>query len=114
MQKFDEKNKFYKIMNEVLDPELAIGLADMGLIYDVKKVKDKVTVKMTFTYMGCPLGPQMTADVENVLRKQPGIKDVEIEIVWDPPWTLDMIKPEIRQILMGNRENPPTYPHGGF
>jgi metal-sulfur cluster biosynthetic enzyme len=107
----DEKNRYYKILNQALDPELGIGLADMGLIYGVKKSGSTKKVQMTLTYMGCPLGPQMTGDVEYYLKKEQGVKDVEIEIVWDPPWTLEMMKPEIRQILMGNRENhiPPNF-----
>ncbi len=99
----DEKNPYYKILNQVLDPELGIGLADMGLIYDVKKEKSTIKVTMTLTYMGCPLGPQMTEDVENTLRNLDGVKDVVIDIVWDPPWNIEMIKPEVRQILMGNK-----------
>ncbi|HRY91473.1 MAG TPA: metal-sulfur cluster assembly factor [Candidatus Gracilibacteria bacterium] len=102
----DEKNPYYKALNEALDPELGIGLADLGLIYSIEDNDGVLKVKMTFTYVGCPLGPQMTEDVENVLKKQPGVKDVQIEVVWDPPWSLEMIKPEIRQMLWGNRPLP--------
>lgn len=101
----DENNPYYKIINQVLDPELGIGLADMGLIYDVKREDSTMKVTMTLTYMGCPLGPQMAEDIETTLQNLKGIKDVVIDIVWDPPWTIDMIKPEIRQMLMGNRDN---------
>jgi metal-sulfur cluster biosynthetic enzyme len=106
-----EKNRYYKILNQALDPELNIGLADMGLIYSVKKCGETIKVQMTLTYMGCPLGPQMTGDVEYYLKKVKGVKDVEIEIVWDPPWTLEMMKTEIRQMLLGNRDNftPPHF-----
>ena len=100
---FDENNKYYNAINEVLDPELGIGLAEMGLIYEVKEHDDVLDVKMTLTYMGCPLGPQMVDDLEYALKKQPGINVVNIEIVWEPAWTLDRIKPEVREMLYGNR-----------
>jgi metal-sulfur cluster biosynthetic enzyme len=60
-----------------------------------------VNVTMTLTSMGCPAGPEITTDIDGVLRLEPNVKDVAIEVVWDPPWTPDRIKPEIRAMLFG-------------
>lgn len=100
--KFDENNPYYHILNQVIDPELGVGIADMGLIYDVIEKKGVVKVIMTLTSMGCPAGPELTTDVDGILRLEKGVKDVEIEVVWEPPWNPDMMKPEIKEMLFGN------------
>ncbi|MCC7196886.1 metal-sulfur cluster assembly factor [Candidatus Peregrinibacteria bacterium] len=98
---FDETNPYYHILNQIIDPEVAIGIADMGIIYEAKEKNGVMSIVMTLTSMGCPAGPQITTDIDEVLHKQPGIKDVEIEVVWDPPWSPDRIKPELRMMLFG-------------
>jgi len=82
---FDKNNPYYDILNMVVDPEVGVGIVDMGLIYHVEDHDGVVVVTMTLTSMGCPAGPQLTTDVDAVLRMQEGVKDVEIEVVWDPP-----------------------------
>lgn len=102
-KKFDESNPYYSILNQVVDPELGVGIADMGLIYDVREEPNGlVKVTMTLTSMGCPAGPELTTDVDGVLRLEKNVKDVEIEIVWEPAWNPDMMKPEIKEMLFGN------------
>lgn len=100
--KFDESNPYYHIINEIIDPEIGVGIADMGLIYDVKENDGALKVTMTLTSMGCPAGPQLTTDVDAILRLQSHVKDVEIEVVWEPMWTPDKMKPEIKDMLFGN------------
>jgi metal-sulfur cluster biosynthetic enzyme len=99
--KFDSTSPYYKILNSVIDPEVNIGIADMGLIYDVIKEKGTVLVTMTLTSMGCPAGPLLTSQIEEALMKDKKISDVQIEIVWDPPWTMECMQPEIRKMLFG-------------
>ena len=101
MRKFDEKNKFFTPLNEVIDPEVGIGIADMGLIYDVKVVNNVAVVRMTLTSMGCPAGPFLIGEIEEALKKLPEIKDVQVEIVWEPAWNPDMMNPELREMLFG-------------
>ncbi len=98
---FDEKNPFYQTLNSVLDPEVNVGIADMGLIYDVSCEKGTVLVSMTLTSMGCPAGPYLTDQIRQELLKNKKIKDVQIEIVWEPPWTMERMKPELRKMLFG-------------
>ena len=99
--KFDASNAYYALLNEVIDPEAGVGIVDMGLIYDVSEENGLVRGTMTLTSMGCPAGPQLTTDIDDILRAQPDVKDVEIEVIWDPPWTPDKMNPEIRQMLFG-------------
>ena len=101
LRKFTEENPYYHILNQVIDPETGLGIVDMGLIYDAQEKKGVVTVTMTLTSMGCPAGPQLTTDVDAILRMQEGVKDVEIEVVWEPAWHPDMMNPELRQMLYG-------------
>ncbi len=98
---FDASNPYFAILNMVVDPEVGVGIVDMGLIYHVEEHNGVVLVTMTLTSMGCPAGAQLTTDVDAVLRMQEGVKDVEIEVVWDPTWNPDMMNPDIRQMLFG-------------
>lgn len=98
---FTEKHPYYDIMNQVIDPEVGIGIADMGLIYDLKVKKGVADVVMTLTSMGCPMGPELTTDIDAILHLQDEVKEVNIEVVWDPPWSPDKMKPEIRDMLFG-------------
>jgi metal-sulfur cluster biosynthetic enzyme len=71
---------------EVEDPELGLGLVDLGLIYDIEVLDEKSAyISMTLTTPGCPYGPTLVADVEKAVKSL-GMENVEIEIVWDPPW----------------------------
>ena len=98
---FDEKHPYYHIINQVVDPEVGVGIADMGIIYRVDEKDGIIDVIMTLTSMGCPAGPEITTDIDGILRLQDNVKDVHIEVVWDPPWSPECIKPEIRTMLWG-------------
>lgn len=98
---FNEKDPYYPILNQVIDPELGVGIADMGLIYGIKEKKGVILVTMTLTSMGCPAGPELTTDIDAILRLEDHVKDVEIEVVWNPPWNPDMMKEEIKTMLFG-------------
>lgn len=101
LRTFDENHPYWKVINQVVDPELGVGIADMGIVYDVQQKDGVVDVKMTLTSMGCPAGPDIVTNLDGVLRMEPGVKDVLVEVVWDPMWTPDMMKPELREMLMG-------------
>lgn len=71
---------------EVNDPEINLSIVDLGLIYDVTYDDGDVLVTMTLTSPGCPLGPIIRGEVYAKLREIPGVKDVDVQIVWNPPW----------------------------
>lgn len=96
----DRTQDYWKLLNKVLDPELGIGIIDLGLVYQVGITKKGVaTVTMTFTSMGCPVGPEIMRRVEVEMAKAKGVKDVKINIVWEPVWGVDLVSPDVRELL---------------
>lgn len=88
-----------RALYEVRDPELPISLMDLGLIYELTVQQHTAYVRMTFTATGCPCLDMIQQDVRARLREIPGIDNVEITIVWDPPWTTDRISPRGKKKL---------------
>ncbi|HET7296969.1 MAG TPA: metal-sulfur cluster assembly factor [Gemmatimonadales bacterium] len=88
-----------KALREVKDPELDMNIVDLGLVYDVEVAEGDVRVKMTLTSPGCPAGPMITNDAYRVLRGLDGVKDVDIEIVWEPYWTPERMDPKVRALM---------------
>ena len=86
-------------LRQVKDPELDMNIIDLGLVYDVEVDGGEVRVKMTLTSPGCPAGPMITNDIYRVVRAMEGVKDVDIDIVWEPYWTPDRIDPKIRAMM---------------
>jgi phenylacetate-CoA oxygenase PaaJ subunit len=84
---------------KVVDPEYAISILDLGLIYDVAVVADAVRIAMTFTSIGCPAIEMLTDDVRAAVAALPGVQHVHVDVVWSPPWTRDRISPRGRQVL---------------
>ena len=81
----------------VLDPEIGINIVDLGLIYGVEKDgQGKVSVEMTLTTMGCPLTELLHQQCTLVLTRLPGVEDVEVNFVFSPPWSTEMISDEAR------------------
>ena len=82
------KEDILDALQPVVDPEMGIGIVDLGLVYDVE-VEDegkKLQVKMTLTTPMCPYGPMLVGQVEEVLKATPGVEEAEVTLVWDPPW----------------------------
>ena len=77
----------WQALAEIQDPEMPINLVDLGVIYDVKEQGGVVDVDLTFTAMGCPASDFILDDVRERLLQEPGIDEVRINVVWDPPWT---------------------------
>ncbi len=94
------KETIMEALKNVIDYEIGIDVVRLGLIYDVQ-VKDdgNVYVKMTLTTPMCPLGPMIMSDVERTVREVEGVKDVEVELTFDPPWTPEMMDPEVRKAM---------------
>jgi len=87
-------------LKEVIDPEIGIDVVNLGLIYELKLNPDNtVYVKMTMTTPGCPLTMWILRAVEDKILEIPGVKDAEIELTFDPPWTPDRISPEYKKRL---------------
>jgi metal-sulfur cluster biosynthetic enzyme len=79
----------WRALAAVNDPEIPISVVDMGLIQEItcEETSGRVRVQLTFTAMGCPAMEMIVDDIRARLLREPGVRDVQIEIVWDPPWT---------------------------
>lgn len=82
-------------LKSIPDPELGISIVDLGLIYGVEvDRKNKVTVRMTLTTIGCPLFSLIADPVKAAVRELPEVKDVEVELTFDPPWNPEKMSEE--------------------
>ncbi len=86
----DLRDNIMGALEQVVDPEIGIDIVNLGLVYDVD-INDEgiVTVTMTLTSMGCPLAGTIIDQVKTALSDLPEVKDTEVNIVWNPPWTKD-------------------------
>ncbi len=103
------KDQVRDSLKQCMDPEIPLSIVDLGLIYgiDVSENND-VNIKMTMTTKGCPLHETMVDDVKRYTRKVIGVKDVNVDIVWDPPWSMDRMSPEAKSMMknMGAKNTP--------
>ncbi len=88
-----------KALRDVKDPEINLSVIDLGLIYDVEIDEGDVDIKMTLTSPGCPSGPEILGDVDRVVRALDGVRDVNVDLVWEPYWTPERIDPKVRAFL---------------
>ncbi len=94
------KDQVYLQLKKCIDPEIPVNIVDLGLIYDVEIKKEKdVDIKMTMTTRGCPLHNTMVNDVKSSVGKINGVGNINVEIVWDPPWSIDKMDPKAKEML---------------
>ncbi len=87
-------------LKQCMDPEVPLNIVDMGLIYGIDVTQNNdVNIKMTMTTQGCPLHETLVQDVTRYAKKVPGVNNVKVDIVWDPPWTMDKMSDEAKQTL---------------
>jgi metal-sulfur cluster biosynthetic enzyme len=87
-------------LREVYDPELGVNVVDLGLIYSIAVEAGAVHLTMTLTTPGCPLHASMVEAVESaVWTFVPGVESVEVELVWEPAWTVERLSPDGRKLL---------------
>ena len=88
----DLKDLLMGSLEQVIDPELGIDIVNLGLVYDIDMNEEgTVTVTMTLTSMGCPLAGTIVDQVKAALSDIPEVKETEVEIVWNPPWSKDKL-----------------------
>ena len=87
----ETKDKIVEELKKIYDPEIPVNIYELGLIYDVKVNKDKAEIKMTLTTPNCPVAESLPKEVKEGAMQVEGIEDVDLELVWDPPWNKDMM-----------------------
>ncbi len=93
------REEVIKAIKQVYDPEIPVNVYDLGLIYQVDLDQDKINVQMTLTTQGCPSAQQLPDMVRTRLSVLPNVKEVNVQIVWEPQWNPSMISPEGKKIL---------------
>ena len=86
----DIKNKVIEQIKKIYDPEIPVNIYELGLIYKVEvDDKNKVNVDMTLTSPNCPVAESLPKDVKNIIMTIEGVSDVNLNLVWEPPWDKD-------------------------
>ena len=93
------KDDILETLKTVYDPEIPVNVVDLGLVYDVQINDNDVYVQMTLTFPGCGMGPYIAQQAEWAIQDMEGVEEVEIEMVFDPPWSPDLISEEARAQL---------------
>ena len=93
------KEDVLEALRDVYAPEIPVNIVDLGLVYDVEVQEADVEVQMTLTFAGCGMGPYIAQQAEWRLAELEGIEDINVDLVFDPPWTPDMITDEGKKLL---------------
>ena len=94
------EEQVYAALKKCMDPEIPVNVVDLGLIYGVKVADGKdVDIKMTMTTRGCPLHDTLVSDVKRYVGKVNGVGNINVDIVWDPPWSLEKMNQDVREKL---------------
>ena len=91
--------RLWAALAEVQDPEMPINLVDLGVIYRIAETDGIVEVDLTFTAMGCPASDFILDDVRERLLREDGVREVRINVVWNPPWTVARVTQAGRDAL---------------
>jgi len=94
-----DTQEIYEHLKGVYDPEIPVNIVDLGLIYEVRIKDTDVYVQMTLTAPGCGMGPYIAQQAEWAIQEIDGVGEVEIEMVFDPPWSPDLISEDAKAQL---------------
>jgi metal-sulfur cluster biosynthetic enzyme len=93
------KEQVVDALRAVEDPQLGMDIVELGLLYDVEVEGPKVKVIHTLTSMGCPVGPMIQENIDQIARSMPEVEDVEVELTWDPPWSPEKMSDDAKFFL---------------
>ncbi len=95
-----DKAKIFEALKGVIDPEIGFNVVDLGLIYGIDIADNgDVKIKMTLSTPSCPLSGTIMDWVKSAVESVEGVKKAEIELVWDPPWNIEMASEEVKKSL---------------
>ena len=100
MPKNISQEQVYSVLRKCMDPEIPVNIVDLGLIYGVNiNDSNDVDIEMTMTTRGCPLHDTLVSDVKRYIGKIDGVGNINVSIVWDPPWNIERMEPAVREKL---------------
>ena len=85
------KDKIIEEIRKIYDPELPVNIYELGLIYDIKVIGNKAEIKMTLTTPNCPVAESLPKEVKDSIIQVKEVNNVDLELVWDPPWDKSMM-----------------------
>jgi len=91
--------RIWDALRGVEDPEMPVSVVDLGLVYGVDVADGHATVRFTLTYTGCPARDYLRSDIERAAASVEGIDSAEVDLVWSPPWTVEMVTDAGRESL---------------
>ena len=94
-----DKDDVIEALRDVYDPEIPVNIVDLGLVYNVDINETNIDVRMTLTFAGCGMGPYIAQQAEWRLAEIEGVDDINVELVFEPPWTPEMITEEGKRLL---------------
>lgn len=94
-----DRENVLKTLEQLYDPEISVDIVNLGLIYEVKVDGGRVNIKMTTTAAGCPVGNWIAGEAEKVVGRMGGVDEVHVELVYDPPWNIEMVTDAGRKML---------------
>ena len=86
-------------IKKVMDPEIPVNLYDLGLIYEIKNIKNNILIEMTLTNPNCPVAGQMPENVGKSIEHLNGLKSIEVKLVWEPSWHKDLMSEDAKLAL---------------
>lgn len=93
------KEEIFEVLKTVSDPEIGVDIVNLGLIYNLNVNNDVVDIRMTMTAPSCPVSDWILVEAQRRVEEIPSVKECNIELVWEPPWNLEMISDEARKML---------------
>ena len=93
------KDRIIECIKTVMDPEIPVNLYDLGLIYEIKNIKNNILIEMTLTNPNCPVAGQMPENVGKSIEHLNGLKSIEVKLVWEPIWHKDLMSEDAKLAL---------------
>jgi FeS assembly SUF system protein len=101
VNKQELEENIIQALKSCYDPEIPVDIFELGLIYEISIDDEaRVTIKMTLTSPACPVAGSLPGEVEHAIKGVPGVSDVKIQLVWNPPWDRDMMS-EVAKLELG-------------
>jgi metal-sulfur cluster biosynthetic enzyme len=93
------REEIFEALRVVEDPELGMDIVELGLLYDAEVEGPKVHVTYSLTSMGCPVGPMIEQQIQEVVESLEGVEQVETELTWEPPWSPERMSDDAKFVL---------------
>ncbi len=91
------EDKVYEVLRQIVDPEIGFDIVSLGLVYDVKVDNGVANIVMTLSTPSCPIAGVILGWIEQSVKNIEGIKDVNIELTFEPPWNIEMANDEVKK-----------------